>query len=218
MNIAENIDKIKKEIPQGVDLVAVTKTRTSEEIMEAYKAGQRIFGENRVLEMLDKYRELPQDIEWHMIGHLQTNKVKYIAPFVSLIHSVDSLKLLKRINNEAAKKSRVIDCLLEIKIAREESKYGLAPPAANSILDSAEYRALDNIRIRGLMGMASNTHDTDHIRREFRGLKEYFSRIKESYFKSDDGFSELSMGMSGDYKIAIEEGSTMIRVGSRIFS
>lgn len=216
MAIRENLQKIKTEIPENVHLIAVSKTKPISDILEAYNQGHRLFGENKVQEMAAKYEELPKDIEWHFIGHLQTNKVKYIAPFVSLIHSVDSLKLLKEINKQGAKNNRVINCLLQFHIANEKAKFGLSKEEAFELLESKEYQQLTNIKIVGVMGMATYTHDESQIRSEFASLKNYFDQIKSSYISSDD-FKEISMGMSADYKIAIEEGSTMIRLGSSIF-
>ena len=213
MSIAENLNKLKKEIPPHVILVAVTKTYPEDVIMQAYHAGHKIFGENRVKELTKKHEQLPKDIEWHLIGHLQTNKVKYIAPFVSLIHSVDSLKLLKEINKCAEKENRVIDILLQIYIAKEETKFGLSYEEAEEILRSEELKQLKNIRITGLMGMATLTGDEKQIRKEFKNLKGFFYNLNTQY----PILNTLSMGMSSDYKIAIEEGSNLIRVGSLIF-
>lgn len=201
----------------NVTLVAVSKTKPVEDIMEAYNAGQRIFGENMVQELVDKYEELPKDIEWHLIGHLQTNKVKYIAPFISMIESVDSLKLLQEINKQAQKNDRVIDCLLQIYIADEETKYGLGFDEAVELLRSEEFAELKNVRIRGLMGIATNTDNEKQIKEEFYELDTFFDGIKQSFFRKADYFDELSMGMSSDYKIAVEHGSTMVRLGSTIF-
>lgn len=215
-SIADNLAKIEQGLRKGTRLVAVTKTKPTSLLTEAYQAGARLFGENKVQEMVAKYEELPKDIEWHMIGHLQTNKVKYMAPFVSLVHSVDSLKLLKEIHKEAQKKDRIIDCLLQIYIAREETKFGLSEEEALEIITSAELAALTNVRIVGLMGMASNTDDPDVVRAEFRGLKNTFESFKK-HESAQVTMRELSMGMSGDYLIAQEEGSTLVRVGSAIF-
>jgi len=217
MSIQSNLQEIKSTIPSHVQLVAISKTHPVDIIIEAYNSGQRVFGENKVQEMVSKQDVMPKDIEWHLVGHLQSNKVKYIAPFVSLIHSVDSLKLLSAINKEAEKVNRVIDCLLQIHIASEETKFGLSTEEVNEILESQEYIQMKNIRIVGLMGMATFTDNVEHIRMEFRTLKDLFKRIKESFFSRNDYFKDLSMGMSSDYKVAIEEGSTMIRVGSSIF-
>lgn len=213
MSIAENIKKIKSEIPPQVKLVVVTKTHPAEKILEAYNAGHKIFGENRVQELLTKQVQLPKDIEWHLIGHLQTNKVKMIAPFVSLIHSVDSMKLLKEINKCAEKENRVIDCLLQIYIAKEETKFGLSFEEAEEILSSEELKQMKNIRITGLMGMATLTNNEEQIKNEFRSLKSFYNKLNTQY----PILNTLSMGMSSDYKIAIEEGSNLIRVGSAIF-
>lgn len=215
--IEEQIHAIKKQLPEHVTLIAVSKTKPVNAIQEAYNAGQRHFGENKVQEMTDKQALLPKDIKWHLIGHLQTNKVKYIAPFVSLIHSVDSIKLLREINNQAMKNQRVIDCLLQFHIAQEETKFGLSEKEVIALLESEEYRSMHNIRIAGVMGMASFTEDLNTIHSEFRQLRSYFDELKNKYFSLQNSFSEVSMGMSGDYKIAIEEGSTMVRVGSSIF-
>lgn len=218
MSIADNLKQYKSEVePDGVKLIAVSKTQTVAAILEAYNAGQRIFGENMVQEMVDKQTQLPADIEWHLIGHLQTNKVKYIAPFVKLIHGVDSLKLLQEINKQAAKHKRVIDCLLQIYIADEETKFGLGFDEAIELLRSPEYAEMQNIRIIGLMGIATNTKNEKQITTEFNELKVFFDGVKASFFRGNEAFREISTGMSADYKIAIEEGSTMVRIGSSIF-
>jgi len=217
MDVQVNLKNVLRDIPPHVRLVAVSKTKPVEMIQAAYEAGQRDFGENKAQDMAAKFPQLPQDIRWHFIGHLQTNKVKYIAPFVSLIHAADSLKILKEINKQATKNDRVIDCLLEFHIAKEESKFGLSMEAAESILQSEEYQKLQNIRLCGVMGMATYTTNTEEIRGEFRHLKTIFSKLKNNYFKEADYFKEISMGMSGDYPIAIEEGATIVRVGSKIF-
>ena len=218
MSIAANISAIKGETERAnVKLIAVSKTKSAEDVMEAYEAGQRIFGENLVQELVDKYEKLPKDIEWHLIGHLQTNKVKLIAPFIKLIQSVDSLKLLQEINKQAFKNSRVIDCLLQIYIADEDTKYGLGFDEAIDLLRSEEFAELKNIRITGVMGIATNTENPKLIREEFYELKTLFKGLKETYFKNVDSFNEISMGMSSDYKIAIEQGSTMIRLGTTLF-
>ena len=218
MSIADNIKSLKNETnPIKVQLIAVSKTKPAEEIMEAYDAGQRLFGENMVQELVDKYEKLPKDIKWHLIGHLQSNKVKYIAPFISMIQSVDSLKLLEEINKHAEKNNRVIDCLLQIYIADEETKYGLGFDEVIELLRSDEYTGLSHIRIRGLMGIATNTDTEKQIKDEFYELKTFFDGIKQSYFRQDPTFNVLSMGMSSDYKIAIEQGSNMVRLGSTIF-
>jgi len=217
MSIESNLRQIKSTLPPSVTLVAISKTHPAEVVMEAYNAGQRVFGENKVQEMVSKYEVMPKDIEWHLVGHLQTNKVKYIASFVSLIHSVDSLKLLGVINSEAEKVERVIDCLLQVYIASEETKFGLATDELDILLKSAEYQQMKNIRITGLMGMASFTDNTNIIRTEFHSLTTTFNRVKELYFNGIPSFKVLSMGMSGDYTLAVEEGSTMVRIGSSIF-
>ena len=215
--IAKNITRIKKEIPENVKLIAVSKTKPASSILEAYTAGQRIFGENKVQEIVTKYSELPKDIEWHMIGHLQSNKVKMIAPFIHLIHGVDSLSLLIEINKQAQKNNRIIDVLLQFYIATEETKFGFTMESVAEMFNAEEYQLLKNIRVIGVMGMASFTTNEELIRQEFKSLKNYFSSLKSTQFKNENSFQELSMGMSGDYKIAIEEGSTMVRVGSAIF-
>lgn len=218
MSIADNLIKYKKELEgENVELIAVSKFNDAAAVLEAYNAGQRIFGENIVQELAEKAEALPKDIEWHMIGHLQTNKVKYIAPFISLIQSVDSLKLLAEINKQAAKHNRIIDCLLQVYIADEDTKFGLDHAEVIELLRSEEYLAMKNIRITGLMGIASNNAEEKQTKDEFQELKVLFDGIKVSFFRKEDSFKELSMGMSGDYKLAIEEGSTMIRIGSSIF-
>lgn len=217
MRIAENILTLKQQLPSHVKLIAVSKTKPAELIKEAYHSGHKVFGENRVQELIDKQPELPQDIEWHFIGHLQTNKVKYIVPHISMIQSVDSMKLLQEINKEALKNNRIINCLLEMYIAKEESKFGLDYEEAVAIIDSEEYKDLSNVRICGMMGMATFTDDMNIVRKEFRLLKNYFDKIRSSFFPNDAMFREISMGMSGDYQVAIEEGSTMIRIGTAIF-
>lgn len=217
MSVSENLNSILKSIPQNVKLVAVSKTKPVELIMDAYNSGYKIFGENRPQELKQKYDEMPKDIEWHMIGHLQSNKVKYIAPFVSLIHAIDSIKLLEAVNKEALKNNRVIDCLLQFHIAEEESKFGYSYEEVVEIFDKKEIDAFQNIRIVGVMGMATFTDDMDQVRKEFKNLKNIFNKLKTEYFSEADFFAEISMGMSGDYKIAIEEGSNVVRVGSSIF-
>ncbi len=217
MSIKDNLSVLLKEIPENVKLVAVSKTKPIEDILEAYNAGQNIFGENKAQEMIAKQPQLPENIHWHFIGHMQTNKVKHIAPFVALIEAVDSLKLLKEISKQANKINRVIDCLLQFHIATEETKFGLDFDEAKEILDNPEFKIMKNIRITGVMGMATFTDNTELIRKEFRTLKDYFYKLKENYFSDKDYFKEISMGMSGDYKIAIEEGSTIVRIGSIIF-
>ena len=214
-SIADNLARIQQGLRKETRLVAVTKTKPVNLLTEAYEAGARLFGENKVQEMVAKYEELPKDIEWHMIGHLQTNKVKYMAPFVNLVHSVDSFKLLKEINKEAKKNDRVINCLLQIYIAREETKFGLSEEALE-IITSSELGSLHYVKIVGLMGMASNTEDQNAVRAEFRSLKNTFELFK-NHENERVTMLELSMGMSGDYHIAQEEGSTLVRVGSAIF-
>lgn len=198
-------------------LVAVSKTKPNSEILQVYSEGQRVFGENKVQELVTKFEELPKDIKWHMIGHLQRNKVKYIAPFVSMIHAVDSLRLAKEINKQAKQNNRVIPILLQLHIADESSKFGFEFNDLESLLSNNELQSLTNIEINGLMGMATFTDDTNQVKQEFQSLKKYFDSIKSNYFSANESFKEISMGMSGDYKIALEEGSTMIRVGSAIF-
>ncbi len=217
MNIAENINEIRRELPEGIRLVAVSKTKPNEQIMEAYEVGQRIFGENKVQDLTRKYDELPKDIEWHYIGHLQRNKVKFIAPFISLIHAVDSLRLLQKINDEALKNNRIIPCLFQIHIADEDTKFGMSKPELEALLKSEDYKKLKAVKIEGLMGMATYTQDKNQIRAEFNELAEIFNSIKTNFFLDNPDFKELSIGMSGDYKIAVECGSTMVRVGSKIF-
>ncbi|WDF79974.1 YggS family pyridoxal phosphate-dependent enzyme [Mucilaginibacter sp. KACC 22773] len=218
MSIADNIKSLKKETEADkVILLAVSKTKPAAVLQEAYDAGQRLFGENQVQELVEKYEQLPKDIEWHLIGHLQTNKVKYIASFVSMIQSVDSVKLLQEINKHAQKVDRVIDCLLQIYIADEETKFGLGFDEAIELLRSDEFAACKNVRIRGLMGIATNTDNEKQVKEEYYELKTFFDGIKVSYFRKDDSFNILSMGMSADYKIAIEQGSNMVRLGSTIF-
>ena len=217
MDIKHNLRELKKHIPGNVKLVAVSKTKPVDDIKEVYEAGQKIFGENKALELAQKADELPSDIKWHFIGHLQTNKVKYIAPFVSLIHAVDSLKLLKEINKQAAKNERIIDCLLQFHIAEESTKFGLVLDEAVELIQTEGFMDLKNIRIVGVMGMATYTSDTEQIRREFASLVECKNYLKKMLFAENECFKEISMGMSGDYLIAIQEGSTIIRVGSLIF-
>ena len=217
MSIHQNLEHIKLALPENVTLVAISKTKPVEAILEAYSSGQRIFGENKVQEMCDKQLLLPTDIQWHIVGHLQSNKVKYIAPFVSLIHAVDSLKLLQEINKQAAKNNRIIDCLLQIYIAQEETKFGLNFDEAELLLSSSAFQELKNVRIVGLMGMASNTDNKEQVRMEFRSLKNFFDKIKTQESRLETTYTILSMGMSSDYNIAIEEGSTMVRIGSSIF-
>ncbi|PCJ94061.1 MAG: YggS family pyridoxal phosphate-dependent enzyme [Flavobacteriaceae bacterium] len=213
MSIEANLNKIKRLLPEQVTLVAVSKTKPNNDIMEAYNAGQKVFGENKIQEMTQKWEVLPKDIEWHMIGHVQRNKVKYMAAYVSLIHGVDSFKLLKEIDKQAKKHDRSIDCLLQIHIAEEDSKFGLDEDELTTILSSEEYKNLKNINVIGLMGMATFTQDKGQIEKEFKNLHRIFKKIK----KSTSSISILSMGMSGDYAMAISEGSTMVRIGSSIF-
>ncbi|KJD33114.1 alanine racemase [Tamlana nanhaiensis] len=213
MSVKENLNNIKSTLPEHVTLVAVSKTKPVSDIMEAYNAGQRIFGENKIQEMAEKYEELPKDIEWHMIGHVQRNKVKYMAQFVSLIHGVDNFKLLAEINKQALKHNRIIDCLLQIKIAEEDSKFGMTAAEASEILQSEDFSELKNINIVGVMGMATFTDDEQQIKNEFTRLKSIFDTLKSQHSE----FKIVSMGMSGDYQLAIHCGSTMIRVGSSIF-
>lgn len=212
MNVAQNLENLKAQLPAHVILVAVSKTKPVEILMEAYDAGQRIFGENKVQEMVTKWESMPKDIQWHMIGHLQRNKVKYMASFVSLIHGVDSLRLLQEIDKQAAKHDRIIDCLLQIRIAKEETKFGLTPADAQALLDSEEFRQMKHIRVAGLMGMATFTSDQVQLREEFDGLLALFNRWKVPF-----SMEILSMGMSADHQLAIDCGSTMVRVGSAIF-
>ena len=215
--IKENLNKIRATIPEGVTLVAVSKTTPVSDLQEAYDAGQRVFGENYPQEMRDKHEVLPKDIQWHFIGHLQTNKIKYIIPFVTLIHSIDTANLLEAVNKEARKHDRVVDCLLQFHIAQEETKFGLDLNEARQLLESEVFKQMDNIRICGVMGMATFTDDEVEIRKEFKHLKEIFEILKKDYFDGQSQFKELSMGMSEDYPIAIEEGATLVRVGSKIF-
>ncbi len=217
MDIEKNIAEIKQTLPEGVKLVAVSKKKSSEIIMQAYNAGHKIFGENKAQELIQKQEELPNDIEWHFIGHLQTNKAKYLAPFVSMIHGIDSLKILKTVNKEAQKSNRIIPCLLQFHIAEESTKFGLSEEEAHEILDSSEYKTLRNVSIVGVMGMATFTDDEEQVRNEFRFLKKIFDKLKKEYFPRKKGFKEISMGMSDDYSIAVEEGSTIVRIGSKIF-
>lgn len=217
MTVAENIKRYISILPDNVKLVAVSKTKPNQLILEAYEAGQRIFGENKVQDLCKKQEELPADIKWHFIGHLQRNKVKFLAPFVDTIHAVDSLKLLKEINKHALANNRQIKCLLQFHIAEEESKFGLNFKEAEEILNSEEYSKMENIKICGVMGMATLTENKDQIRKEFKNLKSYFDKIKVAYFADIEYFKEVSMGMSNDYKLAIIEGSTLIRIGTDIF-
>ncbi|MBO7073505.1 MAG: YggS family pyridoxal phosphate-dependent enzyme [Bacteroidales bacterium] len=217
MMVKENLETVRKTIPSGVLLVAVSKTKPVEDLQEAYDAGQRVFGENHALEMRDKHEVLPKDIDWHFIGHLQTNKIKYIVQYVRLIHSIDTFNLLQAVNKEAVKHDRVVDCLLQFHIAEEETKFGLSMEEAEEILNSDIFKTMKNVRICGVMGMATNTDNMTQVRKEFHHLKEIFDTLKAKYFADCEWFKEISMGMSHDYPIAIEEGSTMVRVGSKIF-
>jgi len=215
--ISENLTFFRLELPQEVTLVAVSKTYPAEVVREAYDAGQRVFGENRVQELVPKHEALPKDIQWHLIGHLQSNKVKYIAPFVSMIHSVDSLKLLQEIDKEAAKNDRIISVLLQFHIATEETKFGLNVEEAQLLLRSDAFRQMMHVQVEGVMGMATFSENTGLVRSEFRNLKAIFQQLKSEFFSESNVFKYISMGMSSDYRIAIEEGSTMIRIGSSIF-
>lgn len=217
MSIGENITDLVDKLPKNVRLVAVSKTKPNEAIMEAYEVGQRVFGENKVQDLTKKYEELPKDIEWHFIGHPQSNKVKYIAPFISLIHGVDSIKLLKEINKQGLKNQRTIKVLLQFHIAEESTKFGLSELEAEKLLESEEFKQLTNVEVVGVMGMATYTNDTNQIKKEFRVLHNIFSTLKNKYFSTSNSFTEISMGMSGDFPLAVEEGSTLIRVGSKIF-
>ena len=215
--ISKRLKEIKAGLPKDVTLVAVSKTKSDQQILEAYHEGQKIFGENKVQELVQKYESLPKDIQWHMIGHLQRNKVKYIVPFVSLIHGVDSYKLLKEINKEGVKNNRVVDVLIQMHIAQEETKHGFTFDEVQEMFNDSEFSLMNNIRIRGLMGMASYVDDQSQISDEFRGLNNLFLTLQSHYFKYNPNYDILSMGMSGDYQLAIEEGSTMVRIGSSIF-
>lgn len=217
MSIAENIKSFTDELPQGVKLIAITKTKPKEAILEAYHAGHKMFGENKVQELVAKYEELPGDIEWHMVGHLQSNKIKYIAPFVHLIHGIDRPKLFSIIDKEGRKNNRVINVLMQFHIAMEETKFGFSFQEAKDLLDSESFKGYEYVKVRGVMGMATFTDDMEKVRSEFRELTGIFHSLKEQYFSSDPGFSEISMGMSNDYKVALEEGATMVRIGSLIF-
>lgn len=213
--IKQNLEKIKQQLPPNVQLVVVSKFRPIEQLIEVYKYGEREFAENRVQEMVTKYEALPKDINWHLIGHLQTNKVKYIASFVSLIHSVDSLELAQEISRKALKNNRIIPILLQVHVAQEDSKFGLKPEIAETVCK--QIIVLPNVKIKGVMGMATFTEDEILIKKEFRQLKGIFDTLKETYFKNDENFNTLSMGMSSDYKLAVEEGSTLVRIGSLVF-
>ncbi len=217
MSISDNLRSLADDIPENVTIIAVSKRKSVEDILEAYEAGQRIFGENRVQELTEKHPQLPDDIQWHMVGHLQTNKVKYLAGFVDMVHSIDSLKLLLSLEKEAQKAGRNISCLLQMHIAREETKFGFTREEVFETVGSPEVQSLKNVRIRGVMGMATFSDDLEQVRSEFRYLKEVFGDLKEKYFTENPEFSEISMGMSGDYQLALEEGSTMVRLGTIIF-
>lgn len=217
MDIAKNLQQVWAELPQGVRLVAVSKFHPAESIREAYQAGQRIFGESKAQELQAKHEALPGDIEWHFIGHLQTNKVKYIAPYVTLIHSIDSPHLLAEVDRQAAKAGRTVDCLLQVHIAREETKFGFTPDECRQYLASGQWRQLEHVRLCGLMGMATNTDDMQQVQAEFQGLAALFRKVKAAWFPQAPWFKELSMGMSHDYHEAIAAGSTLVRVGSHIF-
>ncbi|MDF1570100.1 MAG: YggS family pyridoxal phosphate-dependent enzyme [Bacteroidales bacterium] len=217
MNIKANLEQLKERIPEHVELVAVSKTKPAHMVRELFEAGHLDFGENKVQELVEKQQELPGEIRWHMIGHLQSNKVKYIAPFVHLVHGVDSLKLLRVLDKEGRKNERQINCLLQMHIAKETAKFGLSEEELETILASEEFRKMEFVKVRGLMGMATFTDNSEVVREEFRNLKRIFEKLKSVHFRSQPGFSVLSMGMSDDYQLAIEEGSNMIRVGSLVF-
>lgn len=217
MYIVEQIKRLRSELPEGVSLLAISKYQPIEALQEAYDAGQRMFGENHIQEMAAKAAVLPKDIAWHFTGHVQTNKIKYMASFVSLIHAVDSFRLLREINKHAAKHDRIIDCLLQIHIAQEDTKYGLTVEECRELLATEPWRELTNVRIVGLMAMGSNTDDMEQVRGEFRQMKQLFDEVKTTYFADDSSFCQLSEGMTDDYPIAIEEGSTIVRIGSMIF-
>lgn len=217
VQITSNYKKILDKIPSHVKLVAISKNKTVDEVLQLYNAGQQIFGESKAQELQPKYEKLPDDIKWHMVGHLQRNKVKYIVPFVNMIESVDSLKLLQEIDKEATKNNRVIKCLLQMHIAEEETKFGLSMEEISEILDSNDFKQMENVSVMGLMGMATFTENEDQVRKEFKTLKSTFDKLKDKYFKSNDTFSEISMGMSNDYHLGIEEGSTMVRIGTALF-
>ncbi|RHI07728.1 YggS family pyridoxal phosphate-dependent enzyme [Bacteroides sp. AM16-24] len=217
MNIADNLQQVLNELPEGVRLVAVSKFHPNEAIEEAYRSGQRVFGESKVQEMTAKYESLPKDIEWHFIGHLQTNKIKYIVPYVALIHGIDSYKLLVEVNKQAEKAGKVVNCLLQLHIAEEETKFGFSFDECRDMLAEGEWKTLSNIQLCGLMGMATNTDDNEQIKKEFCSLSSFFKEVKDSWFADTEAFRELSMGMSHDYHQAIAAGSTLIRVGSKIF-
>lgn len=215
--ISDSFNAVKNTIPENVTLVVISKTKPEGDILEVYNCGHRIFGESKVQELTPKAEKLPDDIQWHLVGHLQRNKVKFVAPFISMIHSVDSLRLLKEINKEAKKSKRIIDCLLQMHIAEEDTKFGLDRSELIELLESPQFKEFQNVRICGLMGMATFTNNTNQVKREFKGLKLLFHEIKDNYFKENEAFKEISMGMSDDYPIGIDEGSTMVRIGSAIF-
>lgn len=217
MPIGEQITRLRKELPEGVSLLAISKYQPIEALQEAYDAGQRMFGENHIQEMAAKAASLPKDIQWHFTGHVQTNKIKYMAPFVNLIHAVDSFRLLREIDKHAAKHERCIDCLLQIHIAQEETKYGLSVDECRHLLANEPWRELQHVRITGLMAMGSNTDDMEQVRSEFKQIKNLFDELKEKYFPDEPSFCQISEGMTDDYPIAIEEGSTIVRIGSMIF-
>ena len=217
MSIAENLKQVLNELPEGVRLVAVSKFHPNEAIEEAYRAGQRVFGESKVQEMTAKYESLPKDIEWHFIGHLQTNKIKFIVPYVTLIHGIDSYKLLTEVNKQAAKAGRTVNCLLQLHIAQEETKFGFSFDECREMLTADDWKELKNIRICGLMGMASNTDNSEQIKAEFCSISNFFKEVKSTWFINEETFRELSMGMSHDYHEATAAGSTLVRVGSKIF-
>jgi len=217
MYISENLNSVHQHIPNHVQLVCVSKFHPNESIIEAYEKGERIFGESKVQELCGKYEALPKDISWHFIGHLQTNKIKYIVPFISLIHGVDSFKLLTEIDKQAAKSGKIANCLLQVHIAKEETKFGFSGDELLEMLESGVWKSLKNIQLCGLMGMATFTNNSEQVRSEFRYLRTLFNQVKSGYFANESSFCELSMGMSDDYLIAIEEGSTLVRVGSLIF-
>lgn len=216
-NIVTKFKSVIYNVPENVKLIVISKTKSADDIMQVYRCGHRIFGESKVQELMPKNEELPKDIQWHLVGHLQRNKVKYIAPFISMIHSVDSLRLLKEINKEAKKNDRIINCLLQMHIAEEETKFGLDQDELNELIKSESFKSLKNINICGLMGMATFTEDTKQVKHEFSNLYKIFISTKERYFSQSPNFKELSMGMTSDYETAIEEGSTMVRVGTAIF-
>ena len=217
MSIQTNIEEIRKHIPPHVKLVCVSKFHPNETLLEAYNCGERVFGESKVQELCGKFETLPKDISWHFIGHLQTNKIKFIVPFVDLIHGVDSYKLLEEINKQALKAGTTVNCLLQVHIAMEETKFGFSAAELNETLSEGKWKDLSGITICGLMGMATYTEDKDRIRSEFKGLKSLLDQVKQQYFSDQPSFGTLSMGMSDDYHLAIEEGSTMVRIGSSIF-